>query len=275
MAVEYSPDGRRLAVAGGGGGVGVWDAESGQRLGRLLRLPRGALCSNNPDNVQALAFGDGGLLAAATTGGTTPARALYGSGTWTERELIRHAPAPAALRARAGLQPGRRRSSRSRSASRSPGDATGSRSATSPAASGSPGCLPTTRSARSRSRRTAACSRAGQLDGSVLIVGDGRLEPGGGAAGLRPRRSPIGGLLSGRPHAGDVARRRRGRALGRRVAAADRLAAAGSGGRLGHGALHARRPSPVRGLPTTGARSAGRSIRRPGQRHACAVATAG
>ncbi len=39
LAIEYSPDGRRLAVAGGGGGVGLWDAGSGKRVGPLLQRP--------------------------------------------------------------------------------------------------------------------------------------------------------------------------------------------------------------------------------------------
>jgi WD40 repeat protein len=68
LAIEYSPDGRRLAVAGGGGGVGLWDAGSGQRVGRLLRAPVGPE-ENNPHDVKALAFGRGGLLAAAGAGG--------------------------------------------------------------------------------------------------------------------------------------------------------------------------------------------------------------
>jgi WD40 repeat protein/DNA-binding SARP family transcriptional activator len=68
LAVEYSPDGSTLAVAGGGGGVGLWDAESGQRVGPLLRAPRGPR-KRNPHNVEALAFGRGGLLAAAAEGG--------------------------------------------------------------------------------------------------------------------------------------------------------------------------------------------------------------
>ena len=76
LAIEYSPDGRRLAVAGVGGGVGLWDPASGQRVGRLLRAPRGP-DFNNPYSVQTLGFGRGGLLAAAITGGpkagtTTP-----------------------------------------------------------------------------------------------------------------------------------------------------------------------------------------------------------
>ena len=67
-AIDYSADGRRLAVAGEGGGVGVWDAESGERLGALLRAPRGPRAVN-PRTVQALAFGQGDLLAAAEVGG--------------------------------------------------------------------------------------------------------------------------------------------------------------------------------------------------------------
>jgi WD40 repeat protein len=66
-AIDYSADGRRLAVAGQGGGVGVWDVESGERLGALLRAPRGPRTAN-PRTVQALAFGQGDLLAAAEGG---------------------------------------------------------------------------------------------------------------------------------------------------------------------------------------------------------------
>ena len=68
LAVEYSPDGRRLGVAGGGGGVGLWDAGAGKRVGPLLSAPRGPK-RDNPRDVQALAFGRGGLLAAAGVGG--------------------------------------------------------------------------------------------------------------------------------------------------------------------------------------------------------------
>jgi WD40 repeat protein len=69
VAIEYAPDGRALAVAGGGGGLGVWDAASGRRVGPLLRAPRGPV-ENNPHNVQGMAFGPRGLLAAAEVGGT-------------------------------------------------------------------------------------------------------------------------------------------------------------------------------------------------------------
>jgi WD40 repeat protein/DNA-binding SARP family transcriptional activator/energy-coupling factor transporter ATP-binding protein EcfA2 len=69
VAIDYAPDGRTLAVAGGGGGVGVWDAGSGRRVGPLLRAPRGPV-ENNPHNVQGMAFGPRGLLAAAEVGGT-------------------------------------------------------------------------------------------------------------------------------------------------------------------------------------------------------------
>ncbi len=68
LAIEYSPDGRRLAVGGQNGGVGLWDAGSGDRVGALLLGPRGPK-RNNDHSVQALAFGNGGLLAAASTGG--------------------------------------------------------------------------------------------------------------------------------------------------------------------------------------------------------------
>ena len=71
LAIDYSADGRRLAVAGEGGGVGVWDVESGEQLGALLRAPRGPQGRDtvNPRDVSALAFGQGDLLAAAEVGG--------------------------------------------------------------------------------------------------------------------------------------------------------------------------------------------------------------
>ena len=71
VAIDYSADGRRLAVAGQGGGVGVWDVESGEQLGALLRAPRGPRGPRtvNPRTVSALAFGQGDLLAAAEVGG--------------------------------------------------------------------------------------------------------------------------------------------------------------------------------------------------------------
>ena len=69
LAIEYSPDGRRLAVAGAGGGIGLWDSESGKRADPLLRAPRGQE-QRSLDDVHALAFGEGDLLAAAAVGGT-------------------------------------------------------------------------------------------------------------------------------------------------------------------------------------------------------------
>jgi WD40 repeat protein len=68
LAIDYSADGRRLAVAGQGGGVGVWDVESEEQVGALLRAPRGPR-TVNPRTVEALAFGQGDLLAAAEVGG--------------------------------------------------------------------------------------------------------------------------------------------------------------------------------------------------------------
>ncbi len=80
VAIDYSADGRRLAVGGEGGGVGVWDAGSGEQLGALL--PRGPQSLRieaeeiidlddtlNSQTVSALAFGQGDLLAAAEEGG--------------------------------------------------------------------------------------------------------------------------------------------------------------------------------------------------------------
>ena len=103
-AIDYSADGRRLAVAGEGGGVGVWDAESGERLGALLRAPRGPrgprvdgqlanrLGARLRPGRSARRGGDGGRGADL---GPRPARAAS------------TAAAPASLRARAGVQPGR------------------------------------------------------------------------------------------------------------------------------------------------------------------------
>jgi len=68
LAIEYSPDGGQVAVAGQGGDVGVWDAGSEKRVGPLLSAPRGPT-NVNTHNVRALAFGRGGLLAAAAEGG--------------------------------------------------------------------------------------------------------------------------------------------------------------------------------------------------------------
>ena len=92
VAIDYSADGRRLAVAGEGGGVGVWDVESGERLGALLRAPRGHRGPEtvNPRTVNALAFGQGDLLAAAEVGGAVR---IWDLG---RRELLRpplHLPA--------------------------------------------------------------------------------------------------------------------------------------------------------------------------------------
>ena len=83
LAIEYSPDGRRLAVAGGRGLVGLFDAGSGQRVGSLLSAPsRRGPCADPRSTrlfeqgtpcfdamVQALAFSQTGLLAAAGVGG--------------------------------------------------------------------------------------------------------------------------------------------------------------------------------------------------------------
>jgi WD40 repeat protein len=85
LAIEYSPDGSRLAVAGQGGGVGVWDAGSGKRAGPLLNTPRGPT-NVNTHNIRALAFGPGGLLAAAEGGVGKDAVRIW---ELDERSLIR------------------------------------------------------------------------------------------------------------------------------------------------------------------------------------------
>jgi WD40 repeat protein len=80
-AIDYSPNGDLLAVAGGRGLIGIWDAESGERAGPLLDAPRQGPCTDpgsmfeiprcfEETNQDALAFGPGDLLAAASVGGT-------------------------------------------------------------------------------------------------------------------------------------------------------------------------------------------------------------
>jgi WD40 repeat protein len=88
LAIQYSPDGRRLAVAGQGGGVGLWDAGSGKRVGPLLSAPRGPR-NVNTHNVRALAFGPGGLLAAAEVGGLGKGKGAVRIWELDERSLIR------------------------------------------------------------------------------------------------------------------------------------------------------------------------------------------
>jgi WD40 repeat protein len=80
-AIEYSPNGDRLAVAGGRGLIGIWDAHSGEREGPLLDAPRHGPCAD-PGSLfafipacfeatvqDALAFGSGNLLASANING--------------------------------------------------------------------------------------------------------------------------------------------------------------------------------------------------------------
>ena len=78
-AIEYSPDGRGLAVAGGRGLIGLWDAESGERIGPFVDAPRGS-CAD-PDStftiprcqyatvLGALELGPGNLLTAVSLDG--------------------------------------------------------------------------------------------------------------------------------------------------------------------------------------------------------------
>jgi len=75
-AIDYSPDGAHLAVAGERGLIGVFDARTGTRIGPLLHAPRGA-CADPAsvadrcydELIQALAFARRGQLATASIGG--------------------------------------------------------------------------------------------------------------------------------------------------------------------------------------------------------------
>ena len=64
--VAFSRSGDLLAVEGGVGGVGIWDVESGRRLGPLLRAQQ----TGWTHDILALAFGPNDLLAAADVEGT-------------------------------------------------------------------------------------------------------------------------------------------------------------------------------------------------------------
>jgi WD40 repeat protein/DNA-binding SARP family transcriptional activator len=80
-AIAYAPDGRRLAVGGGRGLIGIWDAAAGRRIGPLLDAPRDRPCADPRSMFRiprcfdatiqgALEFdARGDLLAAASTGG--------------------------------------------------------------------------------------------------------------------------------------------------------------------------------------------------------------
>jgi DNA-binding SARP family transcriptional activator/WD40 repeat protein len=259
VAIEYAPDGRALAVAGGGGGVGVWDAASGRRVGPLLRAPRGHV-ENNPHNVQGLAFGPRGLLAAAEVGGTVR--------TW---DLGRRASSPArrcAWLRSCSASPSARMvpSWRSRSVRGSRRVATASKSATCAAASGSLGCPSTGRSVRSPSLLTGGCSPAVR---STAMPCSGRPTAGSGserrwlyerrplsrsrsprtAERLRPH-TPTARSYSGTSARGSRSARRL-RFPGRRARCTRR---------------HASPPTATACSPSTrtDARPAGRSIRMPG-----------
>ena len=214
VAIDYSADGRRLAVAGEGGGVGVWDVESGEQLGALLRAPRGPRGPTvNPRTVSALAFGQGDLLAAAEVGGAVR---IWDVG---RRELLRPPlRLPASVLGLAfspdgsqlAIPFGARLHGRN-------GPERESRSSTSEAASGLPGFPPTARSARLPSPPTAACSRvAGRRRRAPL--GDRRLAAGGTSARSPERVHSRSGVLPGRAHTCDLTLGPLGGALGRRLA---------------------------------------------------------
>ena len=218
LTIEYTPDGGRLAVAGGRGLVGLWDARSGRRVGPLLHGPTRRLdfvehptftspCGDAV--VQALAAGKGGLLAAAEVGGDVRIWVL-GS-----HKLI--GPPLHVLRIALG-------------AALSPD---GSQLAVTTGYEDSVTSSVVVRSARS-GEQLASCQRQRGAVRRLLsrwqpdrrrpyrrerpALGDRRLAAGGATRAQRgaPRSawpSPPTG-----PHAGHLARRRHGRALGRRVA---------------------------------------------------------
>jgi DNA-binding SARP family transcriptional activator/WD40 repeat protein len=245
VAIEYAPDGGTLAVAGVGGGVGVWDAASETHIGALLRAPRGPVeatfytelneqALGNPHNVQALAFGQGDLLAAAEVGGTVR---IWDVG---RRELagppLRLPPAVLGL----AFSPDGSRLAIPFGASLSEDDGIEVREVGS-------------------GERLARLPVEGEIvrvafspDGSLLAGGQGETHTGvaGGVDGTSLlwatdgwRR--IGRLLPGRPNAGHLTRRRNRRPLGRCLAAADRLAASRSdrSARRPEGRTWLRRPS--------------------------------
>ena len=138
LAIEYSPDGRRLAVAGGRGGVGLWETGSGKRVGPLVCSPRRPSSRTRTTSGHWPSATEACSRRRAPEGRTRPRRRPVpcGSGTSMGRKLIRR---PLRLPYRVlglsfspdGSQLAIRR--------RRPGRAAASRFATSPAASGSPG----------------------------------------------------------------------------------------------------------------------------------------
>ena len=235
LAIEYSPDGRRLAVAGAGGGVGVWDAESGTRVSQLLRVPDGPAA--HPHNVRASPSVEGAWSPRPTW------EARCGSGTSKDRDgWVGHCIWGSESRGWPSAPTAR--SSRSRSVGCGRQSPTASRSVTPKRRAARQVALRPSGPARwPFPRRSPARRGPGRWQHSRLD--DRRLASGGTAADSRPGRDGAGApgarLLPGRPHACHLPPRRHGRALGRRVAAADRLAASGPAGRRDDGTLHNRR----------------------------------
>ena len=176
VAIEYSPDGRRLAVAGEVAASGVWDAGSGSESARSC-APPAAPRSGQPAHRPGARLRPG---RAARRGGGGGRRADLGP----RRARSCFGRRCACLRrARPGLQPGRLaardpvrcglRGSRRRRDSRRR-----------QAADGSPGCRPTARSAgRLLPRRRPA--RGWPARRRRAPLGDRRLAAGGAAAGSR------------------------------------------------------------------------------------------
>ena len=242
VAIEYAPDGRHLAVAGAGGGVGVWDAGSGRRLGPLLRAPRGPV-ANNPHTVQAVAFGPDGLLAAAEVGGAVRVwdvgrRELAGPPLSLPPSVLGLAFSPdgsrlaipfGAVLAKGGDGVEVRNVESGQRVARLPVDGEVRAVAFSP---------------------DGGLLAGGQLDGAAVLWATDGWQRVGAPLALREATALAVDLLPRRPHARELARRRRGRTLGRPLAAADRFApcAPRLAARAVHdGTLHPRREPAVRG----------------------------
>ena len=222
LAIEYSPDGRRLAVAGAGGGVGLWDAGSGKRVGRLLRAPRRPRAAN-PRTSRRSPSARAACSPRRTSGGAVRIWDLDG------REAGSTAAAPAVTSRcdRAGLQP-RRLAARDPVRCPSPDEVPDGVDVPRPPSGERLARLPSDRQVRSVAfSPDGRLLAGGQVDGGLSFgrptagVGWGSRCPGRNGRTLGLAFSPDGHTLATSHDDGTVG------ALGRRLAAADRLAPSG------------------------------------------------